>query len=718
MNKIYALVWNQAQGCWNVAHEGVRRRRRSGSGKGLIVAAASLLALAGLPSAFALPTGGVVVSGTADILAQGQNMFVDQYTDKLITNWNDFSVQSNQVVNFNQPSSTSIALNRVVGVNGSNIQGQINANGQVFLINPNGVVFGQGAQVNVGGLIASTQNITDNNFNAGHYKFTGASTAEVLNQGSITVPDGRSITLLGAKVRNEGMIKAQEGNVALGAGNSFTVSLDANNLLDLQVDAAAINALVSNTGLLKADGGQVLMTADAGMVFQTVVNNQGSIEANTLSQKAGRIILDGRVSGIVNVGGSLSAHALGTEGNGGVVETRGTFTIVHEDTWVNTQASNGQTGTWKVGSLEVKVGGGPASYWNAIQDYTLASNLDTTNVELASTGGSLVLTGPVSWNSGNQLTLSSVKDIQINGSLRGEGANTRVELNAKGNIKLDGHVELTGRNSGLGLNHAGDFSTGKDGKVTLSGSDARFNDNGAAYKVIQNAAHLQGINNGLSGRYVLGNTINGSDSFTSIGGSQAFTGVFDGLGNTISGFTVNSNGPHGGLFASSSGSISNLKLASMNIYGPTYTSGSSAIGGLVGLNSGKIANVSTSNLQVSIRSGNPYALGAQGGVGGLVGVNKGRITDSSSAGSVDSGREGYSKSLNLGGLVGNNQGGSIERSNSSAIVVGYAQTNVGGLVGVNQSGVIKDSSASGQVVGLGPATVGSVVGVNRKKLAF
>ncbi|MFP3632726.1 GLUG motif-containing protein, partial [Burkholderia sp. SIMBA_045] len=82
-----------------------------------------------------------------------------------------------------------------------------------------------------------------------------------------------------------------------------------------------------------------------------------------------------------------------------------------------------------------------------------------------------------------------------------------------------------------------------------------------------------------------------------------------------------------------SGSISNLKLASMNIYGPTYTSGSSAIGGLVGLNSGKIANVSTSNLQVSIRSGNPYALGAQGGVGGLVGVNKGRITDSSSAGS-------------------------------------------------------------------------------------
>lgn len=128
-------------------------------------------------------------------------------------------------------------MNRVVGVNGSNIQGQINANGQVLLINPNGVVFGQGAQVNVGGLTASTQNITDNHFNTGNYRFSGASTAEVLNRGAITVPDGSSIVLVGAKVRNEGTIKTQAGRVALGAGNSFTVRLEADNLLELQVEA-------------------------------------------------------------------------------------------------------------------------------------------------------------------------------------------------------------------------------------------------------------------------------------------------------------------------------------------------------------------------------------------------------------------------------------------------------------------------------------------------
>ncbi|ROL68201.1 adhesin [Pseudomonas protegens] len=716
MNKIYALVWNQAQGCWNVAHEGARRRR-SGSAKGGIVVAAGLLALAGLPSAFALPTGAEVVSGSADISTQGQQMSIDQHTNKLITNWKDFSVQSNQSVTFNQPSSTSIALNRVVGVNGSNIQGQINANGQVFLINPNGVVFGQGAQVNVGGLIASTQNITDADFSAGNYKFSGASAAEIVNQGSITATDAGSITLLGAKVRNDGSIKAQEGSVALGAGSGFTVSLDGNNLLDLHVDAAAINALANNTGLLKADGGQVLMTANAGMVLQTVVNNQGTIEANTLLQNAGRIILDGNDSGLVNVSGSLSANALGTQGDGGLIETRGIFTTVQGSTQVNTQASNGQTGSWKITSLEARVGGTPAIFGDTIHADTLSRNLATTNVELASSRAEVLVKNSVAWNSGNQLTLSSVKGIQINGSLKGTGANARVELNAKDSIKLNSQLELTGNNSSLGMNHGGEFALGQNANVTLSGNNAGFDANGAAYNVIQNAAQLQAIDQGLAGRYVLGNTINDRGNLTSIGGDRTFSGIFDGLGNTLSGFTVNSNGTHGGLFASSSGSISNLKLASMNIYGPTYTSGSSAIGGLVGLNSGKIANVSTRDLQVSISSGNPYALGELGGVGGLVGVNnKGSITDSSTAGTVNSGDRGYSQSLNLGGLVGNNRGGSIERSHSSASVVGYAETNLGGLIGVNQSGVIKDSSASGQVVGFGAATLGGLVGLNQNSL--
>ncbi|MGE8352901.1 MAG: GLUG motif-containing protein [Pseudomonas protegens] len=779
MNKIYALVWNQAQGCWNVTHEGARRRR-TGSGKGLVVAVASLLALTGLPSAFALPTGGEVVSGSADILTQGPNMLINQHTDKLITNWNDFSVQANQSVTFNQPTSTSIALNRVVGVNGSQIHGQINANGRVFLINPNGVVFGQGSQVNVGGLVATTRDISDADFKAGNYKFTGDSAAEVVNQGSITAADGGGVALLGAKVTNQGTITAQNGRVALAAGNGFTVSFDDNQLLDLHVDSAALNALVHNTGtgLLKADGGQVLMTAkSAGSMLQTVVNNQGTIEANTLSQKAGRITLDGGDVGVVSVDGSLQASALGGKGDGGVIETRGATTRVLLPTKVSTQSRDGRTGTWKIASNEVKVGSFITANSNTIHADTVSRNLATTDIELASGKGDVAVENGLRWSSANQLTLSSAKDIRLDDRLSASGANARVELNAQGDIKLNRQLTLSGSNSSLGLNPGGVFTLGQNGGVTLSGNGARFDANGEAYSVIQNATQLQAIDQDLAGRYVLGNSINSSARLTSIGGQQAFSGIFDGLGNTLSGLTINSNGTDGGLFASSSGSIGNLKLASLTINGAMPTSGPSALGGLVGRNSGKIANVSASNLRVNGKSrqdnvigglvgsniggsidassisgvvlGNSYtsaagglvgenrqvegsggtvtnssadvrltasiAANAEGGVGGLVGVNhQGLIANSSSSGALSSGGSYSYKGTNLGGLVGYNQGGRIEGSQSSVAVSGNGASNAGGLVGRNEAGEISDSVASGALLGRSFATAGGLVGLNHE----
>lgn len=775
MNKIYALVWNQAQGCWNVTHEGARRRRAD-SGKGLVVAVASLLALTGLPSAFALPTGGEVVSGSADFHTQGQHMSINQQTDKLVTQWKDFNVQNGQSVTFNQPTSTSIALNRVVGVNGSQIHGQINANGRVFLINPNGVVFGQGAQVNVGGLVASTRDISDADFKAGNYKFAGSSAAEVVNQGSITAADGGGVALLGARVTNQGTIKAQNGRVALAAGDGFTVSFDDNQLLDLHVDSAALDALVHNTstGLLKADGGQVLMTAkSAGSVLQTVVNNQGTVEANTLSQKAGRITLDGGDVGVVSVDGSLRASALDGKGDGGVIETRGANTRVQLTTKVDTQARDGQTGTWKIASNEVKVGSFLTAKSNTAHADTLSRNLATTDIELASGKGDVAVENGLFWFSGNQLTLSSAKDIRLDDSLFAGGANARVELNAQGDIKLNRQLVLSGSNSSLGLNHGGNFALGQNGGVTLSGNGARFDANGEAYSVIQNATQLQAIDQDLAGRYVLGNSIDSSARLTSIGGQQTFSGVFEGLGNTLSGLTVNSNGTDGGLFASSSGSIGNLKLASMTINGATSTTGSSAVGGLVGRNSGKIVNVSASKLRVNAKGGQDNMVGglvgsnaggsidtasvtgvvlgntltsaagglvglntgsviqssagvdvrgtmnshALVGIGGLVGINQsGSITDSSSSGEIGLGGSRDYAYRNLGGLVGINQDGTIVGSHASGMVFGGAGNNVGGLVGFNNSSRITDSSASGLVIGLVLNTSGGLVGLNQNSV--
>ncbi len=357
MNKSYTLVWNQATGCWNVASEGTRRRSKSGRGKALVVAGASLLGLFCQAPAFALPSGATVVSGDAGFQTStdGRHMVIDQQSHKLITNWNEFSVRADERVSFHQPGQDAVALNRVIGRNGSDIQGRIDANGKVFLVNPNGVVFGKSAQVNVGGLVASTLDLADRDFLAGNYQFSGDSGATVSNAGSLQASEGGSIALLGARVSNDGVIQAQLGDVALGAGQGINLTFDGDGLLNLQVDKGSVDALAHNGGLIRADGGQVLMSArSADSLLKTVVNNQGTLEARTLRSAEGRIVLDGGEQGTVRVAGKQDASAIGG-GNGGLVLNQGANVEVQRTAQVDTHADQGATGTWRILSHEVSV---------------------------------------------------------------------------------------------------------------------------------------------------------------------------------------------------------------------------------------------------------------------------------------------------------------------------------------------------------------------------
>ncbi len=357
MNKSYTLVWNQATGCWNVASEGTRRRSKSGRGKALVVAGASLLGLFCQAPAFALPSGATVVSGDAGFQTStdGRHMVIDQQSHKLITNWNEFSVRADERVSFHQPGQDAVALNRVIGRNGSDIQGRIDANGKVFLVNPNGVVFGKSAQVNVGGLVASTLDLADRDFLAGNYQFSGDSGATVSNAGSLQASEGGSIALLGARVSNDGVIQAQLGDVALGAGQGINLNFDGDGLLNLQVDKGSVDALAHNGGLIRADGGQVLMSArSADSLLKTVVNNQGTLEARTLRSAEGRIVLDGGEQGTVWVAGKQDASAIGG-GNGGLVLNQGANVEIQRTAQVDTHADQGATGTWRILSHEVSV---------------------------------------------------------------------------------------------------------------------------------------------------------------------------------------------------------------------------------------------------------------------------------------------------------------------------------------------------------------------------
>jgi len=171
-----------------VGHGGRRlsaRARRAMQSMGL----GALAVMAPVP-AVALPQGGSVAAGTASISTNASTLTVNQTSSKAIINWQNFSVGAGESVNFRQPGASSVALNRVLGNNPSQIFGHLTANGQIFLINPNGIVFGPGAQVDVGGLVASTLDIANQDFLAGNYQFSGVSTASVVNYGKIKAFNG------------------------------------------------------------------------------------------------------------------------------------------------------------------------------------------------------------------------------------------------------------------------------------------------------------------------------------------------------------------------------------------------------------------------------------------------------------------------------------------------------------------------------------------------
>lgn len=275
-----------------------------------------------------LPQGGSVVLGEGSIQApDGRQLVIDQRSGKLAIDWQRFDVGAGNRVTFRQPGADAVALNRVLGSDGSRILGQLEANGRVFLINPNGILFGAGAQVDVGALVASTLDLSNEDFAAGRYRFRGeAAPAQVLNLGRMTAADGGAVALLGGSVINQGVIGARLGTVALAAGRQITLDFAGDGLLRVQVDEGLAGALADNRQLVQADGGTVLMTAAAGdALLQTVVNNSGVIEARSLGEKNGRISLQGGEGdgSRAQVAGTVDASGWGEGEHGGEIAITG-----------------------------------------------------------------------------------------------------------------------------------------------------------------------------------------------------------------------------------------------------------------------------------------------------------------------------------------------------------------------------------------------------------
>ena len=285
------------------------------------------------PAASAQLAGFQVQAGQVSLTTIGQKSVLTQSTNKSITAWSAFSIASGSSVQIVQPSTSAIMLARVTGNSVSVIQGALTANGQFWLVNPSGVFFGQGAQVNVGGLIATTADIRNEDFLSGNYKFGIGSAnpnASIVNEGTIRVSPGGSAVLAGAQVNNQGLIVADLGTVVLGGAKSFTVDFQGDKLIQFQiadpVDQKPANggALVSNSGTIAAQSGTVLLTARAAKnVIDQVINSTGIVEATSAQNVNGEIVFDGGDSGTVTVSGTLNASGASAGQTGGTVKVLG-----------------------------------------------------------------------------------------------------------------------------------------------------------------------------------------------------------------------------------------------------------------------------------------------------------------------------------------------------------------------------------------------------------
>ena len=484
MNLIHRSIWNDQTGTFVAVSEITRSAGKkissctaaagTGSSFSLKILAVSLMMACGA-GVHAQPVGGVVSAGSATIGGAPGNMTITQTTPNVAINWQSFGVRAGESVQFVQPGSSSVALNRVIGSDPSNILGSLTANGKVFLVNPNGILFGAGASVNVGGLVASTLAISDADFMANNYKFSGAGAGSVLNQGTINAADGGYVALLGANVSNQGVIAAQLGTIALAAGEAVTLDMAGDKLLNVTVDQGALNALVDNGGMIRADGGQVLLTTQAaGSLLANVVNNTGVIQAQTLvTGENGTIrLLGGTQSGTLNVAGTLDASAP-TGGNGGAIETSAARVNIASGVILTTAAPSGTTGTWLISPQDFTVG---SLSTDNISGPTLSAQLVTNSVTIstaAAGGGDIHVNNAIAWTaSSTPTTLSLLADgnVNINQPITATNGNLEVCCGRDVNVRLGADITTTNGSvllaAGNDINLDGALST-TNGNVTM-----------------------------------------------------------------------------------------------------------------------------------------------------------------------------------------------------------------------------------------------------------
>ena len=635
--------------------------------------------------ALANPVNPTVVNGTATFATAGNILNITNSHNAII-NWGSFSIGVNELTKFIQPSALSAVLNRVIGQDPSAILGALQSNGRVFLLNPNGIVFGAGSQINVAGLVASTLNLSNDDFLNNRMRFTdGAGAGSVVNQGSIT---GGSVYLVGNAVTNNGLITSPNGDVVLAAGNS--VELVNPGTPNLRVEIVAPDNEARNLGTITAEAGRIGIYA--GLIKQSGVISADSavaeggrimlksskktlLEAGSVTTARGTsggqiIALSSMTDGVTEVAGRMDAS--GTAGNGGFIETSAaTVNIADSATIRAAGGDGGQAGKWLIDPVDFYIS---SAYGGNITGAALATalNLGGLDIDISTTGagGNLYVNDSVSWNSANSLTLLAHSNINVNANIDNSGIGginlyagwdgtsspaTPMITNPAALILLNGPISTLGE---VRLIAGGDItqSTSFAGPIAADRLLAVSNF-GSVY--LDNSSTPNAVNT-IAGK--------AAQSFKFWNSKSLTVGTIGG----VDGISVNNPSGHARVEVTVRGSAGN-PVANLTINNNITAQGSSGNNGYVVLRADDASYGGSINVNNSMIS----ALGADGGEGYVTIYAKGLLNTASST--VNANGPNSSINFSAGGDVTlglASSSGSVTIYSSGAIIDGNSGLNV------------------------------------------
>ncbi len=676
---------------------------------------------AGMPAALAAgPTGGAVTSGAGSIShPSSSTTLIEQLSNQLTLTWKSFNVGASDTVQFSQPSASSVAINEILDANPSQIFGKINANGRIVLLNPNGILFGRSAELNVGSLIASSLEMTGFDPTTGHFSFRALNGAPgaIINDGTISAAHGGSVALLGGTVLNRGLVVADYGTVAMAAGKVATLDFYGGGLLRLQVSGdlsknpTGASAAVQNAGRIEANGGQVLLTARATQaVFASAVNNSGIVRASHIDRIGGTIVLSGP-DGAVSNSGTLDASGSGPSSTGGTVEVLGKTVSLNGHSVVDANG-NAAGGT-------VYVGGGAHGANPGLQDsaatYVGAGTSINANALTSGNGGNVTV-----WSNGSTEFLGHIAargDGQGNGgaaevsglqTLQFQGAvDLRAPAGRVGTLLLDpATISIVHGASGSGSASvvtdgtlSSELSTAQVSLTTSSGDLTISNVDGTV--AIQPATQISSAlllnsaanitwnsswsydNNGALVLSAPHGAISASASgeVLTLGGSPALVmQAQSGIGSLavpietagLSSLAASDSSSTSGIYLADSGTGDTVTVTSLTPPGGTAVAGITTTG----------SDVSLSNSGGAIALQNQVA--TQGGAVSL--TSSGAISESGSAGEVNT--TGTLTTSSSGGTVlgGTNAVGGLSATNSTSGNISLVNSGALSVSGINQSG--------------------------------